>query len=249
MLFKHLIFYAAFARLFEDSLYLHLSVFSPLAVIPFIIYASMGEDYMAVNALSYLGSVIPLYSTCILFYNFQINVEGFQFLSEYYLLDLYINTSNSLGLDGLSFFFFALTALIFPFCIMSSLQTTHVKKSAYYVASLLALESILLLAFSTTDLFVFYVAFEAVLIPMFFIIGVLGSGRSRVKAAYYFFFYTLIGSIFFSLGIFTIYLHIGSTSFLEILNAPKLPWDVEILLFFTLGLGFSVKMPLFPFHT
>jgi proton-translocating NADH-quinone oxidoreductase chain M len=95
----------------------------------------------------------------------------------------------------------------------------------------------------------FYVFFEAVLIPMFFIIGIWGSGYERIKAAYYFFFFTLAGSLLFLVAIFLVYSVAGTTLFCTILNMNYVDWKVEFFLFFALGMGFAVKMPMFPFHT
>ena len=88
--------------------------------------------------------------------------------------------------------------------------------------------------------------FEATLIPMFLIIGIWGSGAGRIKAAYYFLFFTLSGSLFFLLAVFAT---AGTTLFCIILNINYTDWKIEFFLFFALGLGFAVKMPLFPFHT
>ena len=91
-----------------------------------------------------------------------------------------------------------------------------------YSVCLCVLESFLIFAFSVNDLFFFYLFFEAALIPMFFIIGIWGSGRERIKAAYYFFFFTLVGSLFFVLAIFVVYTITGSTLFLVVLNSEYL---------------------------
>jgi NADH-quinone oxidoreductase subunit M len=84
---------------------------------------------------------------------------------------------------------------------------------------------------------------------MFFIIGIWGSGHERIRAAYFFFFFTLVGSVFFIAAILVVYSVAGSTLFYIILNHDYLDWKVEFFFFFTLGSGFAVKMPLFPFHT
>jgi NADH-quinone oxidoreductase subunit M len=157
-----------------------------------------------------------------------------------------LHFSFALGVDGISLFFIVLTTLIFPFCFLSIYK--KIKNLKFYCCSLLLLESCLLLTFSTSDLFCFYIFFEASLIPMFFIIGVWGSGKERIRAAYYFFFFTLVGSFLFLLAIFVVYTTTGTTLFCIILNS-EYSETVELFLFFALGLGFAVKVPMFPFHT
>lgn len=153
----------------------------------------------------------------------------------------------AVGIDGISLFFILLTTIVFPFCFLSIYKrATNLK---FYCCCLLVLESFLLFAFSVSDLFFFYIFFEAVLIPMFLIIGIWGSGYERIKAAYYFFFFTLVGSLFFLVAIFVIYTITGTTLFYVILNFDYVDWKVEFFLFFALGSGFAVKLPMFPFHT
>jgi NADH-quinone oxidoreductase subunit M len=151
------------------------------------------------------------------------------------------------GVDGISLFFILLTTIVFPFCFLSIYKKLENLK--IYCLCLLFLESFLLFTFSVSDLFFFYVFFEACLIPMFFIIGIWGSGYERIRAAYYFFFFTLVGSLFFLLAIFVVYAVTGSTLFYIILNSDYTDWKVEFFLFFALGTGFAVKMPMFPLHT
>jgi NADH:ubiquinone oxidoreductase subunit 4 (subunit M) len=134
--------------------------------------------------------------------------------------DVAMNLVFSLGIDGISLFFIVLTIIIFPFCFLSIYKKT--KDLKVYCCCLLVLEGFLLLAFSVGDLFFFYVFFEASLIPMFFIIGLWGSGYERIKAAYFFFFFTLAGSIFFLMAVFVIYAVTGSTLFCIILNSTYL---------------------------
>jgi proton-translocating NADH-quinone oxidoreductase chain M len=155
--------------------------------------------------------------------------------------------SFSTGVDGISLFFLLLTTLVFPFCFLSLYK--KVKSLKFYCFCLLFLESFLLFAFGVSDLLFFFFFFESVLLPMFFIIGIWGSGYQRIRAAYYFFFFTLAGSVFSLVAIFIVFTINGSTLFYIILNSGYIDWQVELLLFFFFGLGFSVKMPMFPLHT
>jgi NADH:ubiquinone oxidoreductase subunit 4 (subunit M) len=126
----------------------------------------------------------------------------------------------ALGVDGISLFFILLTTLIFPFCFLSLYKKKGCLK--LYCMCFLVLEGFLLFAFSVGDLLFFYVFFEAVLVPMFFIIGLWGSGYERIRAAYYFFFFTSIGSLFFLLAILSVYTTTGSTLFYVVLNSDYL---------------------------
>jgi NADH-quinone oxidoreductase subunit M len=174
-------------------------------------------------------------------------VSGDQITKPYSSQKGAMDLTLSLGVDGISLFFIVLTTLVFPFCFLSIYKKT--KDLKVYCCCLLILEGFLLLAFSAGDLFSFYIFFEASLIPMFFIIGVWGSGYERIKAAYYFFFFTLAGSFLFLMAIFVIYSITGTLEFTTILNLSHLDWEFEVFLFFALGLGFAVKIPMFPFHT
>jgi NADH:ubiquinone oxidoreductase subunit 4 (subunit M) len=146
--------------------------------------------------------------------------DGNPGLSIFPWIEGQVHISFAVGVDGISLFFIWLTALVFPFCFLSVYKKTVDLK--FFCCCLLVLESFLLFAFSSADLFFFYIFFEAVLIPMFFIIGIWGSGSARVKAAYYFFFYTLAGSVFFLLAIFILYAVTGTTLFYVVLNSDYL---------------------------
>jgi len=138
--------------------------------------------------------------------------------------------SFSTGVDGISLFFLLLTTLVFPFCFLSIYK--KIKGLKFYCFCLLFLEAFLLFAFGVSDLLFFFFLFESVLIPMFFIIGIWGSGYQRIRAAYYFFFFTLAGSVFSLIAIFVVFTVNGSTLFYIILNSGYLNWQVELLFFF-----------------
>lgn len=114
-----------------------------------------------------------------------------------------------LGVDGLSLFFILLTTFLTPLCLVLSPVTKH---GALFSCVFLFMEALLIGAFSALDLISFYVFFEGVLIPMFILIGIWGSRSRRIRAAYYLFYYTLVGSIFMLLGILYMYSELGTTS-------------------------------------
>jgi len=111
----------------------------------------------------------------------------------------------------------------------------------------LVLEVCLILVFTTLDLLVFYISFEAVLIPMFFIIGIYGARQQKITAAYYFFFYTLAGSVLMLLAIFYLYSEVGSTDYLSLVSNP-VGTEAQKWVFLAFFASLAVKIPKFPFH-
>jgi len=117
-----------------------------------------------------------------------------------------------------------------------------------YICFFFLLEAILLGIFCCLDLFVFYLLFEAVLIPMYFIVGVYGSRERKVRASYFLFLYTLISSILMFVAILLIYFKTGTTSYLILKTFCPLNFALENYCFFAFFFSFAVKMPLVPFH-
>ena len=116
------------------------------------------------------------------------------------------------AVDGVSIFFLILTALLIPVCILISWSSIKILVKEFLLC-LLAMEVLLIGVFTVLDLVGFYILFEAILIPMFLIIGIWGSREEKVRAAYYFFFYTFVGSVFLLLGILILYNYGGTTDY------------------------------------
>ena len=150
------------------------------------------------------------------------------------------------GVDGISLFFIILTTFLIPICILVSWTSiqTYVKE---YCIAFLVLESLMIAVFSVLDLLLFYVFFESVLIPMFVIIGVWGSRERKIRAAYQFFLYTLLGSVFMLLAILLIYFQTGTTD-LEILYCSHFSETRQLFLWFAFFASFAVKVPMVPVH-
>jgi len=123
-----------------------------------------------------------------------------------------IRSAFYLGIDGISLFFVILTTLLIPICILASWDAIKSNVKEYMIAFLF-LEAFVIAVFCVLDLILFYVFFEAVLIPMFIIIGVWGSRERKVRAAYMFFIYTLLGSVLMLLAILLIYFQAGTTDY------------------------------------
>nr|QIN90374.1 NADH dehydrogenase subunit 4 [Relicanthus daphneae] len=151
-----------------------------------------------------------------------------------------------LAVDGISLFFLILTALLIPICILISWNSIKYLLKEFLLC-LLFLEVLLIGVFSALDLLLFYILFEGILIPMFLLIGVWGSREEKVRASYYFFFYTLVGSVFMLLGIFQLYSSTGTTDYQTLLNI-KLPTSTQKWIFAGFFLSLAVKIPQIPFH-
>jgi NADH-quinone oxidoreductase subunit M len=176
---------------------------------------------------------------CGLFDN-TLSANWFQCLVEF---KLWSNWNVYLGVDGISLSFIILTAFIMPISLLIAWNSITSNWRAFAI-NMLVLEGFLLLSFTSLDIFLFYVAFESVLIPMFLIIGIWGSRVERIKAAWYFFFFTLVGSIFLLIAIITIYMKTGTTSFFYM----NIPSHLRGLLWFAFFVAFAVKIPTWPLH-
>jgi NADH-quinone oxidoreductase subunit M len=150
------------------------------------------------------------------------------------------------GIDGISVLFVLLSALITILCVLISWNSIKIKVKEFYVA-LLLIEGAMIGVFCSLDFFLFYIFWEAMLIPMYLIIGVWGGPR-RVYAAIKFFLFTLVGSIFMLIGIIVLYLKTGTFNIPE-LSQMALPYNLQLWLFWAFFAAFAVKVPMFPLHT
>ncbi len=157
-----------------------------------------------------------------------------------------------LGLDGISLFMVMLTAFLLPLTVLGSWSYIQDRQRAYY-AMLLALTTGVIGVFVALDMFLFYVFWEIMLIPMYFLIGVWG-GKERIYAAVKFFIYTAFGSLLMLVGILYIFFKlqaltgVASFSYFDFLQVP-LTFTEQVWLFAAFALAFAIKVPIFPFHT
>jgi len=158
----------------------------------------------------------------------------------------YSNINFYIGIDGISLFFVVLTTFLIPICILVGWSSIKSYKKEYMIAFLIC-ESFMIAVFCMLDLLLFYVFFESVLIPMFIIIGVWGSRQRKIQAAYQFFLYTLLGSVFMLLAILFISFQTGTTD-LQILLTTEFSERRQILLWIAFFASFSVKVPMVPVH-
>jgi NADH-quinone oxidoreductase subunit M len=161
-----------------------------------------------------------------------------------------IGARYHLGVDGISLWLVLLTTLLMPIAILSSWTAIQKRQLSYYVF-LLILEAAMIGVFVSLDLLLFYLFFEASLVPMFFLIGIWG-GERRIYAAVKFFIYTAVGSLLMLVGIISLYFTYQSFDYVTILQAMAanpLTARAASFLFVAFGLAFCIKVPVFPFHT
>ncbi|TIL42661.1 NADH-quinone oxidoreductase subunit M [Mesorhizobium sp.] len=169
---------------------------------------------------------------------------GFQFVEKFAWLDSGI--SYHMGVDGISMLFVILTTFLMPLCILASWESIEKRVKAYMIAFLL-LETLMIGVFCALDIVLFYVFFEAGLIPMFIIIGVWG-GKRRVYASFKFFLYTLAGSVLMLLAIMAMFFQSGTTDIPTLLT-HDFPASMQTWLWLAFFASFAVKMPMWPVHT
>ena len=189
-------------------------------------------------------SAITLLLSLNLLIKFDKTYSSFQFIEQYTFSTETYNINFSFGLDGISIFLFLLTSLLIFLCILFILNEKLLK---YYVLNLLIIEFLLFLVFSTLDLFLFYIFFEAILIPMYLLVGVWGSRARKIRAAYLLFFYTLVGSLLMLLGLLYIFNTVGSVN-LEYLFCYSFTFQEQYWLWLAFFLSFASKIPVFPLH-
>jgi NADH-quinone oxidoreductase subunit M len=201
------------------------------------------ENRNAIN-LSLFTSVVNLLLAIFLWNSFDKNFVGFQFVEEQNWISGFIKFK--FGVDGISILFIVLTAFITPICIMSCINSVKTRLKEFLIA-ILILETFMIGVFCSLDLVVFYIFFEAGLIPMFLIIGIWG-GPKRVYAAFKFFLFTLLGSVLMLVAIISIYWITGTTDVTQIFEI-KIPVKYQYVLWLAFFSSFAVKMPMWPVHT
>ena len=215
-----------------------------LGAIFIFIFNNKTNDNKNVIYISLFTSVVTLFLTIFLWYIFDKSIPDFQFVEEKNWISGYIKFK--FGIDGISILFIVLTAFITPICIISCINSVKNRLKEFLIA-ILVLESFMIGVFCSLDLVVFYLFFEAGLIPMFLIIGIWG-GPKRVYAAFKFFLFTLLGSVLMLVAIISIYWITGTTDLTEIF-ATKIPAEYQYVLWLAFFSSFAVKMPMWPVHT
>ena len=205
---------------------------------------SSSEKYQASKYLSLFISIANFFLSIYLWYIFDKNSVDFQFVENREWLSGFVN--YKVGIDGISILFIVLTTFITPICIIS-VNANIKKRLKDFLIAILLMETFMIGVFCSLDLVVFYLFFEAGLIPMFLIIGIWG-GERRVYSAFKFFLYTLLGSVLMLIAIISIYWLTGTTD-VEKLYEIGIDAKYQNLLWLAFFSSFAVKTPMWPVHT
>jgi NADH-quinone oxidoreductase subunit M len=229
---------------------LSLVVFLPLAG-ALLITLIDGQKAKIIRQIAFMTSLLTFLFSLFLYFNFDPGTDAFQFVVQKEWITS-LGISYYLGLDGISLFLFLLTAFLGPLTILST-WTAITEKVKGFMVSMLILETALLGVFAALDLFLFYVFWEAMLIPMYFIIGIWGGPR-RIYATIKFVLFTLTGSLLMLVAIIALYFinqaYTGTYTFsIPELARLILPLKTQFWLFWAFALAFAIKVPLFPLHT
>ena len=221
----------------------------PLVGAAFILTLRGDEAAVRSNArwAALAATILTFVLSLVAWARFDAGNAGFQLVETHsWLTD---NILFKLGVDGFSMPFILLTTFLMPFAILASWDSIEHRVKEYMVA-FLVLETTMIGVFAALDLVLFYLFFEAGLIPMFLIIGIWG-GKRRVYASFKFFLYTLLGSVLMLLAIMAMYWTVGTTDIPTLLaqSASKFGRNAQLWLWLAFFASFAVKMPMWPVHT
>jgi len=197
-----------------------------------------------IRQVALLGTTATFVMSLLIWASFVVSDPGFQMVETIDLPGAMF--SYAMGVDGISMLFVILTTFLMPLCILASWNSVETRVREYMIA-FLVLETMMIGVFCALDIVLFYVFFEAGLIPMFIIIGVWG-GKRRVYASFKFFLYTLAGSVLMLLAIMAMYWDAGTTD-IRALLAHDFPPEMQTWLWLAFFASFAVKMPMWPVHT
>ena len=219
-----------------------------LPIIFGILVLSTGGDKNAPLAriIALAGSVLGFLVTIPLYTGFVRDTSEMQFVELHNWIARF-NIHYHLGVDGISVLFILLTAFFTPLVVLAGWQVIE-KRVAQYMASFLIMSGIMIGVFAALDSILFYVFWEAMLSPMFLIIGVWG-GQNRVYAAVKFFLYTLLGSLLMLVALIYLYNQSGGSFAILDFHKTVIPMTAQILIFIAFFFAFAVKVPMFPVHT
>jgi proton-translocating NADH-quinone oxidoreductase chain M len=219
---------------------LSILIFLPL-LSSFLLFFISHRYLFLLRFVSIVATIETFFLSLLLWVLFDKSTSEFQFCEVYY----WSYQEVFLGVDGISLFLILLTTFLIPLCILTNWNNSNFFKE--YVISFLIIESFLIFIFSVLDLLMFYIFFESVLIPMFLIIGLGGSGRRKVRSSYLFFFYTLVGSSLMLLSIIYLYVNVGTFNY-QILKSVYLNTFIQKFLWVAFMVAFMSKIPMVPFH-
>ena len=226
--------------------WLSLSIWLPIAIGAFLLLLGKDSQATLVRWIALLGSVLSFLVTLPVYCNFQLGTAQMQ-LEEKLLWIKPFNVFYHLGVDGLSLWFVLLTAFITIIVVIAGWDVIQTRVNQYFGAFLI-LSGLMIGVFSALDGLLFYVFFEATLIPMYLIIGIWG-GPNKIYAAFKFFLYTLMGSLLTLVAFVYLFNVSGGTFDIQTWHQTPLSSTAQTLIFFALFAAFAVKVPMWPVHT
>ena len=230
----------------QGSHLLSLAIWVPIVSGLAVLMTGSDRHAGAARVIALVGAILGFLVTIPLYLRFDLNAGGFQFMYIKPWIEAF-NVNYHLGIDGIALLMILLNSFTTVLVVIAGWQVIE-KRVAQYLASFLFLSGFMNGVFSALDALLFFVFFEATLIPMFVIIGVWG-GPNRVYAAFKFFLYTLVGSLLMLVALIYLYTVSGGSFALPVWYELPLPLDAQILIFLAMFAAFAVKVPMWPVHT
>lgn len=235
----------------ESNLLTYLLI-TPIIGSVLILFFKEGQEKL-VRWFGVFVSTVAFVISLIVYYNFDSSLSTFQFIHKVLWVES-LNISYHVGVDGISLLLVLLTTFLTPLTLISSWSSIQ-KKVKMFTFFMLLLEAGMLGVFISLDLFLFYIFWEAMLIPMYFIIGVWG-GEQRIYASVKFFIYTMFGSLLMLVAMIWLAVYASgmlgkfTTNLIELYAVgPNIPHDIQMWMFAAFFFSFAIKVPLFPLHT
>ena len=225
---------------------LSLAIWTPIAFGVVLLALGRDEQAKAVRWVALVGALVSFLVTLPLYGQFDTTTAAMQFVEKTPWIERF-NVNYHLGVDGISFWFVLLTAFINVVVVIAGWEVIT-RRVNQYMGAFLILSGLMIGVFCALDGLLFYVFFEATLIPMYLIIGIWG-GPNKIYAAFKFFLYTLMGSLLMLVALIYLYIKSGGSFDLSVWHALPLTSGAQTMLFFAFFAAFAVKVPMFPVHT
>jgi NADH-quinone oxidoreductase subunit M len=230
---------------------LSILIFLPLLGVGVLVFLDP-KNHKVLKLFTLALSLVEFLVSLPLWFSFDTQTAAMQFVERRAWLPQY-GISYYLGIDGFSLLLILLTTFLTPLCVLATWEDIQHRVKEFMIC-LLALISGMIGVFASLDLFLFYVFWEVMLIPMYLLIGVWGNPARRVYAAIKFFLFTMFGSLLMLVAILVLYFHNGQATGTYTFDLLKIyglsiPFHMQFWMFLAFGLAFAIKVPMFPFHT
>jgi NADH-quinone oxidoreductase subunit M len=225
---------------------LSLAIWTPIVFGAVLLALGRDEQANAVRWIALIGALVSFAVTIPLYNQFELGTAAMQFVEQAPWIERF-NVNYHLGVDGLSVWFVLLTAFMTVIVVIAGWEVIT-ERVNQYMGAFLILSGLMVGVFSALDGMLFYVFFEATLIPMYLIIGIWG-GPNKIYAAFKFFLYTLMGSLLMLVALIYLYTQSAGSFDLATWHKLPLPMSAQTLLFFAFFAAFAVKVPMWPVHT